>query len=182
MACNKRIALKIVALLLFATGLFLLSISQIIYVEEKLVTSSASCEESFKVNILDALAGVCILMSFVANLGGSFLIGDSSQKLIFRRKIHDTITHSNNLALQDRSNCAGASMAKNGDEKSRHILNCRLCCLLLSLCALVIVSFIDVVPSKQASLECLFYFCLIVFIASLIVSLYLIWKRGERYE
>ena len=40
MACNKRIALKIVALLLFATGLFLLSISQSIYVEEKLVTSS----------------------------------------------------------------------------------------------------------------------------------------------
>ena len=108
MACNKRIALKIVALLLFATGLFLLSISQIIYVEEKLVTSSASCEESFKVKILDVLAGVCILMSFVANLGGSFLIGDSSQKLIFRRKIHDTITHSNNLAPQDRCNSAGA--------------------------------------------------------------------------
>ena len=76
----------------------------------------------------------------------------------------------------------GASMAENVNEKSRHILNCSLCSLLLSLCALVVVSFIDVVPSKQASLECLFYFCLIVFIASLIVSLYLIWKRGEHYE
>ena len=76
----------------------------------------------------------------------------------------------------------GASMAENVNEKSRHILNCSLCCLLLSLCALVIVSFIDVVPSKQASLECLFYSCLIVFIASLIASLYLIWKRGEHYE
>ena len=76
----------------------------------------------------------------------------------------------------------GANMTENVNEKSRHILNCSLCCLLLSLCALVIVSFIDIVPSKQASLECLFYFCLIVFIASLIVSLYLIWKRGEHYE
>ena len=73
-------------------------------------------------------------------------------------------------------------MAKKVNEKSRHILNCSLCSLLLSLCALVVVSFIDVVPSKQASLECLFYFCLIVFIASLIVSLYLIRKRGEHYE
>ncbi len=93
MACNKRIALKIVALLLFATGLVMLSISQISYVEEKPVTSSVSCEESFKVKILDVLAGVCILMSFVVNLVGSFAVGDSSQKLIFRRKIHDTITH-----------------------------------------------------------------------------------------
>ena len=76
----------------------------------------------------------------------------------------------------------GVSMAENVNEKSWHILNCSLCSLLLSLCALVVVSFIDVVPSKQASLECLFYSCLIVFIASLIVSLYLIWKRGEHYE
>ena len=76
----------------------------------------------------------------------------------------------------------GASMAENVNEKSRHILNCSPCILLLSLCALVIVSFIDVVPSKQASLECLFYFCLIVFITSLIVSLYLIWKRGVHHE
>jgi len=76
----------------------------------------------------------------------------------------------------------GASMAENVNEKSRHILNCSPCILLLSLCALVVVSFIDVVPSKQASLECLFYFCLIVFIASLIVSLYLIWKRGVHHE
>ena len=58
-------------------------------------------------------------------------------------------------------------MAENVNEKSRHILNCSLCSLLLLLCALVILSFIDVVPSKQTSLECLFYFCLIVFIASL---------------
>ena len=76
----------------------------------------------------------------------------------------------------------GASMAENVNEKSRHILNCSPCILLLSLCALVIVSFIDVVPSKQASLECLFYFFLFLFIGSLIVSLYLIWKRGEHYE
>ena len=68
-------------------------------------------------------------------------------------------------------------MTENVNEKSRHILNCSLCCLLLSLCAIVIVSFIDVVPSKQALLECMFYSCLIVFIASLSVSLY-IWKKG----
>ena len=73
-------------------------------------------------------------------------------------------------------------MAKNVNEKGRYILNCSLCILLLSLCALVIVSFVNVTPSKQASLEILFYSCLIVFIASLIVSLYLIWKRGEHYE
>ncbi len=76
----------------------------------------------------------------------------------------------------------GASMAENVNEKSRHILNCSPCILLLSLCALVIVSFIDVVPSKQASLECLFYFCLIVFIASLSVSLYIIWKMVGHHE
>ena len=71
----------------------------------------------------------------------------------------------------------GASMAENVNEKSRHILNCSPCILLLSLCALVIVSFIDVVLSKQASLERLFYSCLIVFIASLSVLL-CIWKKG----
>ena len=76
----------------------------------------------------------------------------------------------------------GASMAENVNEKSRHILNCSPCILLLSLCALVFVSFIDVVPSKQASLERLFYFCLIVFVASLSVSLYIIWKRGVHHE
>ena len=68
-------------------------------------------------------------------------------------------------------------MARNVNDKIRHILNCSLCSLLLSLCTLVIISFIDVVPSKQASLERLFYFCLIVFVASLSVSLYIIWKR-----
>ena len=73
-------------------------------------------------------------------------------------------------------------MARNVNDKIRHILNCSLCSSLLALCALVIISFIDVVPSKQASLECLFYFCLIVFIASLSVSLYIIWKRGVHHE
>ena len=72
-------------------------------------------------------------------------------------------------------------MTENVNEKSRHILNCSPCILLLSLCALVIVSFIDVVPSKQALLERLFYSCLIVFIASLSVSLY-IWERGVHHE
>ncbi len=63
-------------------------------------------------------------------------------------------------------------MAKNVNDKIRRILNYSLHSLLISLCALVIVSFIDVVPSKQALLECIFYFCLIVLIASLSVSLY----------
>ena len=68
-------------------------------------------------------------------------------------------------------------MAENVNKKIRRILNYSLCSLLLSLCALVIVSFVDVAPSKQASLERLFYSCLIVFIASLSASVYSIWKR-----
>ena len=71
----------------------------------------------------------------------------------------------------------GANMAENVNKKIRRILNYSLCGLFLSLGTLVIVSFIDVVPSKQAVLQRIFYSCLIVFVAFLSVSLY-IWKKG----
>ena len=76
MACkriNKRIVLKILAVGLFLSGFVLLACSHSIYVEEKVTDQSASCDESFKVNMMDAIAGCCILVSLVLNLAGSFV-------------------------------------------------------------------------------------------------------------
>ena len=76
MACkniNRRATLKIIALGLFLAGMFLLAYSHSIYVEEKLTDQRMSCDESFKVNMIDALAGCCILVSLVLNLAGSFV-------------------------------------------------------------------------------------------------------------
>ena len=75
MACkriNKRVMLKILAIGLFFVGLGLLACSHSTYVEEKVNGQSVSSDESFKVKMMDTLAGCCILVSLVLNLAGSF--------------------------------------------------------------------------------------------------------------
>ena len=75
MACkriNKRVMLKILAIGLFFAGLWLLTYSHVIYVEEQVNGQSVSSDESFKVKMMDTLAGCCILVSLVLNLAGSF--------------------------------------------------------------------------------------------------------------
>ena len=75
MACkriNKRVMLKILAIGLFFAGLWLLTYSHVIYVEEQVNGQSVSSDESSKVKMMDTLAGCCILVSLVLNLAGSF--------------------------------------------------------------------------------------------------------------
>lgn len=43
--------------------------------------------------------------------------------------------------------------------------------LVLSFCALIMISAIDVVPSKLGALECIFYCVATIFVASLVVAL-----------
>ena len=59
-------------------------------------------------------------------------------------------------------------MTKNASKNLLWIPNL---CLILSLCTLAIISFIDVVPERQSTLERVFYVCVIVFVISLSVSL-----------
>ena len=68
-------------------------------------------------------------------------------------------------------------MARNADKKILCLSNCILA---LSLGALIILSSIDVVPSKQASLTVLAYSCMAVVVVSLAVSLSIVWKRRHR--
>ena len=75
MACknlDKRLTQKIVAIVLLLAGLFLLSYSHSLYVEEKAIDQDESFDESVMVNVLDATAGICIAMSFVLNITGLF--------------------------------------------------------------------------------------------------------------
>ena len=58
-------------------------------------------------------------------------------------------------------------MTKNASKKLVRISNC---CLILSLCALIMISFIDVVPEREPILEMMFYGCAVVFVISLSVS------------
>ena len=56
MACkriNKRVILKILAIGLFFAGLWLLTYSHVIYVEEQVNGQSVSSDESFKVKMMD---------------------------------------------------------------------------------------------------------------------------------
>ena len=59
-------------------------------------------------------------------------------------------------------------MTKNA---SKNIVCVSNCCLILSLCILTIISFIDVVPEGQLTLERVFYAFAIVFVVSLSISL-----------
>ena len=65
-------------------------------------------------------------------------------------------------------------MTENVTKRIIHISNFFL---LLSLCALIVLSFIDVLPSKQSSFERLFYSCAAVFVISLCVDFCLILLR-----
>lgn len=58
-------------------------------------------------------------------------------------------------------------MTKNVGEKVMCISSC---CAVVSLCAIVVLSFVDVVPRRQESLARLFYVCGGVFVVSLIAS------------
>ena len=62
---------------------------------------------------------------------------------------------------------SNARMTRNASDKIKRVSNS---CLLLSFVALIILSFIDVVPWKQDSLTRVFYSCGAVFVLSLIIS------------
>ncbi len=66
-------------------------------------------------------------------------------------------------------------MAGNASKRILHVSNYSLC---LSLGALIILSFIDVVPWKQAILTSLFYSCGIVFAISLSITVCTITARS----
>jgi hypothetical protein len=55
--------------------------------------------------------------------------------------------------------------------ESKNLVRISNCCLILSLCTLTIISFIDVVPERQSTLERVFYVCATVFVISLSTSL-----------
>ena len=65
-------------------------------------------------------------------------------------------------------------MARNTDKKVLCLSNCIWA---LSLGALIILSCIDVVPSKQTSLAVLSYSCMSVVLISLCVSLSIGWEK-----
>ena len=69
---SRRFITGGMALALFLFGLFLLVLSQSVYVEEKVISAdngaSVCIEESWKVKILDSAAIICILLSFVLNI------------------------------------------------------------------------------------------------------------------
>ena len=85
---NKRLVLKSTAIGFLLMGLFLLSYSQAVYVEE--VTENKSIDGGLKVEILDALTIACFLFAFVLNLVGSF-VKDSSKQL-FRSSVKRMIS------------------------------------------------------------------------------------------
>ena len=71
----------------------------------------------------------------------------------------------------------GVMMTRNADKKVLHYSSC---ILVLSLGALIILSCIYVVPSKQTALDVLSYFCMAVVVVSLGVSASIVWKRLHR--
>ena len=68
-------------------------------------------------------------------------------------------------------------MVRNADKKILCLSNCILA---LSLGALIILSCIDVVPSKQASLTVLAYSCMVAVVGLQVVSMSIVWKRRHR--
>ena len=85
---NKRLVLKSTAIGFLLIGLFLLSYSQVVYVEE--VTANKSNDGGFKVEILDVLTIACFLFAFVLNLVGSFAKDNSKQ--LFRSSVKRMIS------------------------------------------------------------------------------------------
>ncbi len=63
---------------------------------------------------------------------------------------------------------------------SKNLVRISNCCLILSLCTLTIISFIDVVPERQSTLESVFYVGAIVFVISLSISLCWVIVRFSR--
>ena len=117
MACkriNKRVVLKILALGLFLAGLGLFAYSHSIYVEEKTTGQSVSCDESFKVNMIDALAGCCIVVSLVLNLAGSFAKDTNSVERRSCRRFSQTMME--DVRLRRDGNSGGGG---NDDKKCR---------------------------------------------------------------
>ena len=101
MACkniNKRRVLKSTAIGFLLAGLFLLSYSQAVYVEE---ATAKSIDGGFKMEILDALTIACFLFAFVLNIAGSFAKDNSRQS--FRGLIKRTIT-----SMSRRCRCKNA--------------------------------------------------------------------------
>ena len=74
---NKRLVLKSTAIGFLLTGLFLLSYSQAVYVEE--VAENKYIDGDLKVEILDALTIARFLSACVLNIVGSFAKDNSKQ-------------------------------------------------------------------------------------------------------
>ena len=70
-------------------------------------------------------------------------------------------------------------MTRNATNKIKRVSNS---CLLLSLVALIILSFIDGVPWKRDSLTRVFYSCGAVFVLSLVTSLCCVVKGKRQKE
>ena len=69
---NKKLLLKVAWIGFLLVGLFLLSYSQSVYVEEVNAGIDGSCEESFIVNMLDAMTIICFGAAFVCAIVESF--------------------------------------------------------------------------------------------------------------
>ena len=92
MACkniNKRRVLKSTAIGFLLAGLFLLSYSQAVYVEE-VKADLNDMDGGCKVEMLDAMTVICFLAAFVLNLVGSFAKDSSKQS--FRSSVKRMIS------------------------------------------------------------------------------------------
>ena len=93
MACrniNKRLVLKSTAIGFLLMGLFLLSYSQAVYVEEVCADLNKPIDGGVKVKILDAMTMACFLSAFVLSLVGSFVKDNSKQS--FRSSVKRMIS------------------------------------------------------------------------------------------
>ena len=75
---NKRRVLKSTAIGFLLAGLFLLSYSQVVYVEE-VNADLNNIDGGCKVEMLDVMTVICFLAAFVLNLVGSFAKDSSKQ-------------------------------------------------------------------------------------------------------
>ena len=92
MACkniNKRRVLKSTAIGFLLAGLFLLSYSQVVYVEE-VNADLNNLGEGCKVEMLDVMTMICFLAAFLLDLVGSFAKDSSKQS--FRSSVRRMIS------------------------------------------------------------------------------------------
>ena len=87
---NKRLVLKFTAIGFLLMGLFLLSYSQAVYVEEVCADLNKPIDGGVKVKILDAMTMACFLSAFVLSLVGSFVKDNSKQS--FRSSVKRMIS------------------------------------------------------------------------------------------